>query len=200
MKEEEAIAQLKKLRGIVSSSTCLNLTYISMTEFARFTQEARLPNGLVINSSAKVHLQTFSRICFCFTDTGLAGVPVYALYGSTEAGCITHSNNPEREPSDWVYVEFSKQCNAQFIPQHDDEGSYELIFVVCGYISLIQYVLRRVFGIVGVCGTQAFCVELRVAGTTCIRDQGPVGASPDEERALEAVRISLTYCLLFNCL
>ncbi|QRV80473.1 acetyl-CoA synthetase-like protein [Ceratobasidium sp. AG-Ba] len=59
------------------------------------------------------------------------GVPVYSLYGSTEAGSMVAINPSNRAPSDWSFVEFSDQTDARFVEQHDAEGSCVLIFVEC---------------------------------------------------------------------
>lgn len=48
-----------------------------------------------------------------------------------------------------MYVEFSNQCNVQFVPQHDDEGTYELIFVVRVYFLVIGWRTQVFFGFVG---------------------------------------------------
>lgn len=55
---------------------------------------------------------------------------MYAAYCSTEAAVVTQSNNPEREPSDWVHVEFSNKRSAEMIPQYDNGRTYELNFMV----------------------------------------------------------------------
>ncbi|KAG8734983.1 hypothetical protein FRC10_011139 [Ceratobasidium sp. 414] len=57
------------------------------------------------------------------------GVRLQSAYGATEIGCINklRPTNPQRSPEDWAYLEFSEQSSPRFIPQHDEDGTYELV-------------------------------------------------------------------------
>lgn len=64
-----------------------------------------------------------------------SGVPIHSCYGATEFGVV---NEIEDDLTDWGYVRFSSRVDAQFIPQHDDDDTYELIFVVSSYVTFKQ--------------------------------------------------------------
>ncbi|KAF8610848.1 acetyl-CoA synthetase-like protein [Ceratobasidium sp. AG-I] len=55
------------------------------------------------------------------------GLPVRAGYGTTELGAPVVFDMVLRAPEDWVYVEFPSSTRLEFIPQNDDEGTFELV-------------------------------------------------------------------------
>ncbi|QRV80640.1 AMP binding enzyme [Ceratobasidium sp. AG-Ba] len=57
------------------------------------------------------------------------GVNIQNSYGGTEFGTASHPCPPGYDPHDWVYFKLADTQNAQFIPQHDEQGSHEIIFV-----------------------------------------------------------------------
>ncbi|KAF8601147.1 acetyl-CoA synthetase-like protein [Ceratobasidium sp. AG-I] len=59
------------------------------------------------------------------------GVRLYSGYGATELGAIIQGWNAQTDPNDWAYVKFSQQCDVRFLPQEDNEGSYEIVAVTC---------------------------------------------------------------------
>ncbi|KIP04467.1 hypothetical protein PHLGIDRAFT_193243, partial [Phlebiopsis gigantea 11061_1 CR5-6] len=67
-----------------------------------------------------------------------AGVPLLAVYGSTESGVSTRmfgakdsqiSDAPARTKLDWQWLSFGDNVNCRWIPQGD--GTYELQFLTC---------------------------------------------------------------------
>ena len=61
----------------------------------------------------------------------IIGLPVRAGYGTTELGAPVVFDMVLRAPEDWVYVEFPSSTRLEFIPQNDDEGTFELVTMVC---------------------------------------------------------------------
>jgi hypothetical protein len=59
------------------------------------------------------------------------------MYGGTEFGGINHIYNYD-DPSDWGYIRVAPHVDARFIPQHDDQDTYELVFVVGPFIAYSQ--------------------------------------------------------------
>ncbi|QRV95210.1 AMP binding enzyme [Ceratobasidium sp. AG-Ba] len=65
------------------------------------------------------------------------GVNIQNSYGGTEFGTASHRDVENTshpcprgyDPRDWVYFKLADTQSAQFIPQQDDQGSYEIIFV-----------------------------------------------------------------------
>ncbi|KAG8701413.1 hypothetical protein FRC08_004091 [Ceratobasidium sp. 394] len=59
------------------------------------------------------------------------GVCLQSAYGATEISCITRlrPSNPQHSPEDWAYLEFSDRSCPRFVPQYDEDGSYELVVV-----------------------------------------------------------------------
>ncbi|KAF8749968.1 Male sterility protein [Rhizoctonia solani] len=57
------------------------------------------------------------------------GVHIHSCYGATEFGGINEVSDMD-DLSDWSYVKFSSHVDTRFIPQHDEDNSFELVFVV----------------------------------------------------------------------
>ncbi|KAG8783074.1 hypothetical protein FRC12_020140 [Ceratobasidium sp. 428] len=57
------------------------------------------------------------------------GVRLQSAYGATEIGCVNklRPTHPQRSPEDWAYLEFSEQLCPRFVPQHDEDGTHELV-------------------------------------------------------------------------
>ncbi|GAB1517035.1 hypothetical protein RhiTH_000078 [Rhizoctonia solani] len=58
-----------------------------------------------------------------------SGVHIHSCYGATEFGGINEVSDMD-DLSDWSYVKFSSHVDTRFIPQHDEDNSFELVFVV----------------------------------------------------------------------
>ncbi|CAE6494569.1 unnamed protein product [Rhizoctonia solani] len=56
------------------------------------------------------------------------GVCICSCYGATELGGVNEVSNLDL--SDWSYVKFSSHVDARFVPQNDEDNSFELVFVV----------------------------------------------------------------------
>ncbi|CAE6377482.1 unnamed protein product [Rhizoctonia solani] len=56
------------------------------------------------------------------------GVHIYSCYGATEFGGVNEVSDMD-DLSDWGYVKFSSHVDARFIPQNDEDHSFELVFV-----------------------------------------------------------------------
>ncbi|KAG8704771.1 hypothetical protein FRC09_003330, partial [Ceratobasidium sp. 395] len=56
-------------------------------------------------------------------------VRLQSAYGATEIGCVNklRPTHPQRSPEDWAYLEFSEQLCPRFVPQHDEDGTHELV-------------------------------------------------------------------------
>ncbi|KAJ1302971.1 hypothetical protein OPQ81_003262 [Rhizoctonia solani] len=57
------------------------------------------------------------------------GVHIHSCYGATEFGGVNEVSDLD-DLSDWDYVKFSSHVDARFVPQNDEDHSYELVFVV----------------------------------------------------------------------
>ncbi|KAG9088743.1 hypothetical protein FRC06_001865, partial [Ceratobasidium sp. 370] len=58
------------------------------------------------------------------------GVNIQIAYAGTEFGACTHPCPPGYDPRDWIYFKFSDQMYVQLVPQHDEQGSHEVFFLV----------------------------------------------------------------------
>ncbi|KAH7318820.1 hypothetical protein B0J17DRAFT_584211 [Rhizoctonia solani] len=57
------------------------------------------------------------------------GVHIHSCYGATEFGGVNEVSDLD-DLNDWGYVKFSSHVNAHFVPQNDEDHSFELVFVV----------------------------------------------------------------------
>ncbi|KAG9126233.1 hypothetical protein FRC07_004313 [Ceratobasidium sp. 392] len=59
------------------------------------------------------------------------GVRLQSAYGATEIGCVNklRPTHPQRSSEDWAYLEFSEQLCPRFVPQNDEDGTYELVAI-----------------------------------------------------------------------
>ncbi|CUA71917.1 L-aminoadipate-semialdehyde dehydrogenase [Rhizoctonia solani] len=57
------------------------------------------------------------------------GVHIHSCYGATEFGGVNEVSDLD-DLSDWSYVKFSTHVDARFVPQNDEDHSFELVFVV----------------------------------------------------------------------
>ncbi|KDN49451.1 hypothetical protein RSAG8_02153, partial [Rhizoctonia solani AG-8 WAC10335] len=57
------------------------------------------------------------------------GVSLRAAYGATEFGAPVEFNLVKRAPEDWIYIEFPDYARPEFIAQHDQDGTYELVML-----------------------------------------------------------------------
>ncbi|CAE6425821.1 unnamed protein product [Rhizoctonia solani] len=57
------------------------------------------------------------------------GVSLRAAYGATEFGAPVEFNLVKRSAEDWIYIEFSDYAQPEFIAQHDQDGTYELVML-----------------------------------------------------------------------
>ncbi|CAE6440754.1 unnamed protein product [Rhizoctonia solani] len=56
------------------------------------------------------------------------GVHIHSCYGATEFGGVNEVSDMD-DLSDWGYVKFSSHVDPRFVPQNDEDHSFELVFV-----------------------------------------------------------------------
>ncbi|KAG8763161.1 hypothetical protein FRC11_005892 [Ceratobasidium sp. 423] len=56
-------------------------------------------------------------------------VSLRAAYGATEFGAPVEFDLVKRAPEDWIYIEFPDYTRLEFIPQHDQDETYELVIL-----------------------------------------------------------------------
>ncbi|CAE6515468.1 unnamed protein product [Rhizoctonia solani] len=57
------------------------------------------------------------------------GISLRAAYGATEFGAPVEFDLVKRAPQDWIYIEFPDYTRPEFIAQHDQDGTYELVML-----------------------------------------------------------------------
>ncbi|CAE6460182.1 unnamed protein product [Rhizoctonia solani] len=57
------------------------------------------------------------------------GISLRAAYGATEFGAPVEFDLVKRAPEDWIYIEFADYARPEFISQHDQDGTYELVML-----------------------------------------------------------------------
>lgn len=59
------------------------------------------------------------------------GVRLICGYGATEVGAPSELHGYDRQNlDDWAYIKFSESADVRFVPQHDEDNTHELVFVV----------------------------------------------------------------------